>query len=33
MWDVGCVFGSLLFFLLSIAYVFGCDRLNRKGEQ
>jgi K+-transporting ATPase KdpF subunit len=28
MWDLGCVLGSLLFFLLARAYVAGCDRLG-----
>jgi hypothetical protein len=31
MWDIGCVIGSTLFFVLSIAYVFGCERLGAKG--
>lgn len=30
MWDVGCVIGTTVFFLLSIAYVSGCARLNDK---
>ncbi len=32
MWDIGCVVGAVLFFLLSIAYVFGCVHLNEKAE-
>jgi hypothetical protein len=32
MWDIGCVIGTVLFFLLSIAYVVGCVRLNDKAE-
>lgn len=33
MWDIGCVIGTVLFFLLCIAYVFGCVRLNDKAER
>jgi hypothetical protein len=30
MWDVGCVLAGVLFFLISIAYTNGCDRLGTK---
>jgi hypothetical protein len=30
MWDIGCVVGTSAFFMLAIAYVFGCATLNGK---
>jgi len=30
MWDIGCVVGSALFFVLAIVYVSGCERLGAK---
>ncbi len=30
MWDLGCIVASAAFFLLSIAYIAGCDRLAVK---
>ena len=30
MWDLGCTIASLAFFLISIAYVAGCDSLAAK---
>jgi precorrin-6B methylase 2 len=31
MWDIGCITASVAFFLLSIAYTTGCNRLGTKG--
>jgi hypothetical protein len=33
MWDIGCVAGSVLFFVIAIGYVMGCDRLGAKEAQ
>jgi len=30
MWDLGCLIASVAFFLISIAYIAGCDRLAAK---
>jgi hypothetical protein len=30
MWDLGCTIASVAFFLISIAYVAGCERLASK---
>jgi hypothetical protein len=30
MWDLGCTIASITFFLISIAYVAGCERLAVK---
>jgi hypothetical protein len=30
MWDIGCVGASMLFFVIAIGYVMGCDRLGAK---
>jgi len=30
MWDLGCLIASLAFFIISIAYIVGCDRLAAK---
>ncbi len=27
MWDLGCLIASVAFFLISIAYIAGCERL------
>jgi hypothetical protein len=33
MWDLGCLAASAAFFLISIAYTAGCDRLSLKEKQ
>jgi hypothetical protein len=30
MWDLGCLIASAAFFLITIAYIEGCDRLSAK---
>jgi hypothetical protein len=30
MWDIGCTIATALFFIGSIAYTVGCDRLGTK---
>ena len=30
MWDFGCLIASVVFFLIAVAYVEGCDRLALK---
>ena len=30
MWDLGCILASAAFFIISIAYVAGCNRLATK---
>ena len=30
MWDLGCTLATTAFFLVSIAYIAGCDRLAAK---
>jgi hypothetical protein len=30
MWDTGCIVASVAFFLASIAYTTGCERLGVK---
>ena len=33
MWDFGCIGASILFFVISMGYVMGCDRLRVKERQ
>jgi hypothetical protein len=33
MWDIGCIAASVLFFVIAIEYVTGCDRLRAKEKQ
>jgi hypothetical protein len=33
MWDSGCIGASILFFVIAIGYVAGCDRLRVKEKQ
>lgn len=30
MWDIGCIFASIGFFAIAVAYTAGCERLDTK---
>ena len=30
MWDIGCLFATVVFFLIAVAYVESCNRLAGK---